>query len=307
MADVFTTTADLLQLGDGNISDIDVTELLEDAPFLASMAAMQASYETVHEWLKKTAPPDVGFRQINDGRENSKATYTKRTETLQLFDASFAIDMGLLKARSGMALQRREAVDHLQAAFADMEKQVFAGTNNKADGFNGFQDEDSVNALADAKVVDAGGNAASGCSDVWVVRSGTSNVAIAYGLGATIDIGQTYPTVLPGSSTGRYDAERTPIMVYACVQVATTHDLVRIANIDAANPLTDDLISKALSLFPAGKSATNMAATRRSVQQLQASRTATNTTGAPAPFPESAFNVPIVVTDQISDTQAPLT
>jgi hypothetical protein len=37
---------------------------------------------------------------------------------------------------------------------------------------------------------------------------------------------------------------------------------------------------------------------------LQASRTATNPTGAPAPFPENAFGIPIVVTDALPIDEA---
>jgi hypothetical protein len=46
---------------------------------------------------------------------------------------------------------------------------------------------------------------------------------------------------------------------------------------------------------------------RRSLKQLQESRTATNATGAPAPFPSEAFGVPILVTDAITNTEALLT
>jgi hypothetical protein len=45
---------------------------------------------------------------------------------------------------------------------------------------------------------------------------------------------------------------------------------------------------------------------RRSLQQLQASRTATNPTGSPAPFPQSAFNLPIVVSDAVTNSESVL-
>jgi hypothetical protein len=43
---------------------------------------------------------------------------------------------------------------------------------------------------------------------------------------------------------------------------------------------------------------------RRSRMQLQMSRTATTPTGAPAPYPQEAFGVPIEETDSIIDTEA---
>ena len=67
--------------------------------------------------------------------------------------------------------------------------------------------------------------------------------------------------------------------------------------------LTDILIANLLGKFPAGKVPDVLLMTRRSLHQLQASRTATNPTGAPAPFPQEAFGVPIAVTDAISNIE----
>lgn len=306
MADAFVSTAELLQLGDGNISDIDVTELLEDAPLLARLSAIVASNDTSHEWLKKTAAPGTGFRAINDGRENTKATYTKVTQALKLFDASFSLDMGLLKSESGERLRRREAMDHMKAALANMEQQVVYGTGNESDGFNGFTNETSVDKNDDAMVVNAGGTTADTATSVWAIRIGEAAVSVVYGMNGRIEIGEEYPTTLAGSATGIYDAMRTPILFWGGVQVSTSLDLGRIVNLteDSGKGLTDDLLSDLLALFPAGRKPNLFAMTRRSNKQLQQSRTATNATGAPAPFPTEAFGVPIVMTDQISDTEA---
>ena len=306
MANSFVTAGDLLQLADGNISDIDVSDLLEETPLLKAMSSIVASNSTSHEWLKKTAAPAAGFRAINDGVENTKATYTKITQALKLFDAGFDIDMGLLKAEGGEALKRREAIDHLTAAFVGMESQIIYGTDSDAVGFNGFADLSSVDAVADEMVVDAGGTTASTASSVWAIRLGESAVSAVYGLGGQIEIGQEYSVLRSGSVTGSYDAMRTPILFYGGLQVATNYDLGRIANVteDAGKGLTDDLLSELIGKFPAGRAPNVIAMSRRSLRQLQQSRTATNPTGSPAPFPSDAFGVQLVATDQISDTEA---
>lgn len=306
MANSFVTAGDLLQLADGNISDIDVSDLLEETPLLKAMSSIVASNSTSHEWLKKTAAPAAGFRSINDGVENTKATYTKVTQALKLFDAGFDIDMGLLKAEGGEALKRREAIDHLTAAFVGMESQIIYGTDSDAVGFNGFADLSSVDAVADEMVVDAGGTTASTASSVWAIRLGESAVSAVYGLGGQIEIGQEYSVLRSGSVTGSYDAMRTPILFYGGLQVATNYDLGRIANVteDAGKGLTDDLLSELIGKFPAGRAPNVIAMSRRSLRQLQQSRTATNPTGSPAPFPSDAFGVQLVATDQISDTEA---
>jgi len=313
MANAFVGTAEVLQLGDGNITDIDVSELLEDAPFLAAMAAIEASNENSHEWLKKTAAPAGGFRDINDGLEVTKATYTKVTEALKLFDASFDLDMGLLKLKSGDALRRREAKDHLKACFADMEKQIVYGTGQNSGGFAGLADETTLDDSDDPMVVNAGGTTADTASSVFAVRTNEEAVAIAYGANGRIEIGAEYKTLRSGSSTGNYDAVRTPIMFWGCLQIATSLDAGRICNLteDSGKGLTDDLLSDLYSLFPANRKPNVFAMSRRSLKQLQQSRTATNPTGQPAPFPTSWSGggnpIPIVATDQIVDTEALLT
>ena len=306
MANAFVGTAELLQLGDGNISDIDVSELLEETPLLAAMAAIEASNETNHEWLKKTAAPAAGFRAVNDGLENTKATYTKVTQALKLFDASFDLDVGLLRANSGDALRRREAMDHLKAAFVAMEKQIIYGTGEDSDGFSGLANETTVDRKDDTMVVDATGTSVGATTSVWAIRTNESAVSVVYGGNGRIEIGEEYQTLRSGSSTGSYDAMRTSILFWGGVQVATSLDVGRIVNLttQAGKGLTDDLISSLLAKFPAGRGPSVLAMSRQSQMQLQQSRTATNPTGAPAPFPMEAFGVPIVVTDQISNTEA---
>lgn len=46
---------------------------------------------------------------------------------------------------------------------------------------------------------------------------------------------------------------------------------------------------------------------RRSAAQLRKSRTATNATGAPAPWPTEIEGIPIIVTDAIGNAEAALT
>ena len=306
MAHAFVSTTELLQLADGNISDINVSELLEDAPLLARLAAINASNSTSHEWLKKTAAPATGFRAINDGLENTKATYTKVTQALKLFDAGFDLDIGLLMAGSGDALARREAIDHLQAAFAEMEQQIIYGTGNLAAGFAGFANEASTAAFDDSMVINAGGTTANTGSSVWMLRTGEPAVSVVYGAGGRIEVGESYKALRDGSTTGQYDVQRTPIVFYGGVQVATSLDLARIINLtaDSGKGLTDDRLSDALALFPAGRQPNLIGMNRRSLTQLQQSRTATNATGAPAPRPTEYEGIPIVVTDQITSVEA---
>ena len=86
--------------------------------------------------------------------------------------------------------------------------------------------------------------------------------------------------------------------------MGSVQSTVRLANLDAVATLSDDLLSDAIAKFPAGKAPSYLVMNRQSLKQLQQSRTATNPTGAPAPFPTEAYGIPIIATDSITSTEA---
>jgi len=62
--------------------------------------------------------------------------------------------------------------------------------------------------------------------------------------------------------------------------------------------------AKCLALFPVGYKPDVFLASRRSIEQLRASRTATNATGAEAPTPTMFEGIPIEATDSLVNTEA---
>ena len=129
-------------------------------------------------------------------------------------------------------------------------------------------------------------------------------VAIA-GQSGELNIGDTVVQRLTGAG-GTYPGLYTPISAWLALQIGGAYSVGRICNLtgQANKTLTDAMIAELLALFPASRQPTHLAMNRRSLKQLQQSRTATNATGAPAPFPTEAFGVPIVTTDQISSAEA---
>ena len=308
MADAFLTLSDLTTINDANLADRDISDLLDDAPLLARLAA-DVVPGTDHKYVKETSAPVVGFRAVNDGLENTKSADTLVTINLKILDASFAIDKALADAYIGgpEAYIGREAARHLKSAFFHAEKQILSGTGNEADGFNGLPDDGNLNAVSDDMVVNAGGTTDSTASSVWAIRSaGDMNdcVAIA-GDNGKIDIGDSVVQRLAGSSTGSYPAYYTPIQGWLGLQIGGKYSVGRLANVteDSGKTLSDSMLADLLSVFPAGRGPNYLVMSRRSLKQLQQSRTATNATGAPAPFPSEAFGVPIIVSDGVSDVE----
>lgn len=302
--------SELIKINDQNVSDVDgISDLLQDAPLLDALIADFASNGTQHKYLKETAAPVVGFRAINDGRDQGHSEDTKVSIDLALLDCSFHVDqMYADEYRYGAeAWIARESQRALQAGFFKAEQQLIYGTSADADGFTGLTDASTINGASDEMVVNAGGSTA--VSSVYLIRSvsALTDVTLITGNDGDIGIGDTYQQMMDGSSTGIFNAYVTPVSAYLGLQIGSIYSIGRVCNIDAgSNSLTDDLLSDAISKFPAARQPTHLVMNRRSLQQLQASRTATNPTGMPAPFPQAAFNLPIVVTDAITNSESVL-
>lgn len=308
MADTFLSLADLVKINDNNLADIDVSDILDDAPFMKALAADVASNGTDHKYLKETTAPVVGFRAANTGRENKDSTDTLVTINLKILDASFAIDKALADAyKNGpQALIAREGKRHLKAAFFKAEQQFLNGTDSDSDGFTGLAD---ALGLANAMTYNATGTTSNTGSSVYLVRTNADGVdctAITGQDGEIMWDDSVVQAIEDTSNGGRFSGYYTPIEGWLGLQVGSANSVGRIVNLteDSGKGLTDDVLAEALALFPASRQPNLIVMNRRSRKQLQQSRTATNSTGAPAPFPTEAFGVPIVTTDAITSTEA---
>lgn len=315
MSNSFFGLTDLIKINDQNARDLGVTDLLNRAPFLKVLNATTASNGTQHHYIKQTGAPTVGFRAVNTGKDNSTSAYTEVDITLKNLDASFMVDLAVANGYRGgpQALISRQANEALQQAFFTFEKQVFYGTGADANGFAGLADNTSFDGLSDSMVVGAGGTTASTGSSCWLIRTTPNEMDMTAVIGqqGQITIGETVVATKADDSTATktYGVYYTPIQAYAGLQIGSAYSVARIANLtaDSGKGLTDDLIFQAISLFPAYAQPTHIVMNRRSLAQLQKSRTATNPTGAPAPFPQDVSGIPVVVTDAISSTEALLT
>jgi len=316
MADTFKSLADLVLINDNNLADLEVTDLLNKAPVLASLPAGPASNGTVHKYTKETGAPVVGFRAVNDGRENKDSTDTLVTVTLQILDCSFAVDIELAKSyKNGRdAYLQMELIRHIRQAMFHAETQIWYGTGTKGDsgGFAGLGDNAGYDDSDDTMVVDATGSTADTGSSVWLycVKPDDSGVQVIGGNDGNIEVEDPVVQRVAGSSTGTLPMLYTAASGYLGFQIGSANDVVRICNLtaQAGKGLTDDLIAQAIEKIPSeNRPYLRAAMSRRSQRQLQSSRTATTTSGAPAPFPTESFGVPIIVTDSIADDEALLT
>lgn len=303
-------TADLL--ADAlDLTPTETSNLRNAAPFVSMLPAVPSSNGTTHKYPVETGAPVVGYRSVNAGRDTDSSIDTVTTVNLAVLDWSFYVDQALAAVwrRGGKAaVLAREANRHLRSALFAYEQQIFYGTTSPGDsgGFSGLGNSTAYDGASDAMVVDATGTTATTGSSVWAIRIGPDDFQAVYNSDEIVNVDQMPTSTYMTDGSGKL----FPIWwVGACtwnaIQIGGTYSAVRIANLteDSGKGLTDALLAKALEKFKPNQGPTVFVMNKRSQRQLRASRTATNPTGAPAPFPDEAFGVPILITDAITSTE----
>ena len=313
MAESFNTLAGLVQINDANLADLEVTDLLEDAPMLQVLNAVSASQGTVHKYLKQTTASSAAFRAALAGLTKTASADTLVTDTLTILDGSFSADVALAQAyKNGKdAYLQRELMRTLKQSFFQVESQIINGVNNDASGFVGLRDDTQLDALADTMVIAAAtaGTTADEQSSVYLIRMGDDDVSVVMGNDGQIVVDED-PVVIekvvnPGTDNKTYPAYYTSVTGYVGFQIGGAYSAARICNIETA--LDDDDIYAALALFPAGRQPNLIVMNRPSLKLLRASRTAVNVTGAPAPRPTEVDGIPIIASDGVTQTEAVVT
>jgi hypothetical protein len=313
MADDPLTLANLLVINDRNNAERAISDLLNDAPFIARMAA-DIALGTTHQYTKEIEAPLVGFRAVNAGRAFSKSTDELVTADLKFLDAATRTDKAWIDAPGKYSAEEklaREISRHLRAGFYAFEHQVLNGTiDADGDGFVGFANVLDHN--DDAMVVDALGTTDKTASSVYMVRSDVmTGACLIVGKNGQIEVDETVviDALTADDPAKHFAAYYTPIGGWLGLQVGGNFSVGRICNLteDSGKGLTDDLLFALLAKFPAARQPNLITMNRRSLEQLRKSRTATNATGAPAPIPTDVAGIPIIPTAAIASTEALLT
>lgn len=312
MSESYNTLAGLVQFNDKNLADLEVNDLLDDAPLMAVLSAQPASNGTQHKYLKQVTASSAAFRDALDGITKTASADTLVTDTLKILDGSFDTDVALADAYKGGrdAWLQMELIRTMKQVFAVAEKQVIYGVGNDASGFVGLQDDGQLDALSDTMVNSAGGSTASVQTSCMILRSGPNDVSFVLGNDGVIVV-EDDPTIIQkdGSSSGVYPALFVPVTGYSALQIGGAYSAARVCNIDtndltSTSAFTDADVYGGLSLFPAGRSPNLIVMNRNAQRMLRQSRTAVNPTGAAAPMPTEIDGIPIIITDQITSTEA---
>lgn len=251
--------------------------------------------------LVRTELPSVSFRNANDGVDAVKGKYENRLIDTYILNPRWECDKAVADAHEdgAAAFISMEAMGIVNAAFATVAGQIYYGGD--AAGFPGLQ-----NSVRDDMVIDAGGTTADTGSSVWAMSFGSQGVQFVVGNGGSLDIDDVRIETITGQNSKSMTGYVQEMLARIGLQVGNLNGLGRIKNLtdDAGKGLTDDLLADLVGAFRIGYRPDALFMSRRSLTQLQKSRTATNATGAPAPTPTEYEGIPIVPTDSINNTEA---
>lgn len=260
---------------------------------------------TQYKTLVRSALPDVGYRKANEGVAVTKSTLENRLVECFILDGSWHMDKAVADAAEDgpMAACAVEASGHVQGAFQSLAKQIYygpaSGVSGAADGPPGL-----INALdATNMEVDVTGTGTLG-SSVWAVKFGPQGVQIVFGKDGKFSEGEIIEQMVTLSSKHMW-AYAQELLGWQGLAVHSTKAIGRIRDLTTGTgkTLTDAMMGALLAKFSVGWKPDVFLMSRRSLEQLRSSRTATNATGAPAPTPTEYEGIPIVPTDAITNTE----
>ncbi len=272
---------------------------------------------TKYDVLVRTAFPSVAFRDANASSVTaSSSTYDARTVACMILGGYLEIDDAIAQANADGrdALLADEATGMVKQSLLTIGKQIYYGNQTTyaqgdAKGFPGLYQ--FVNSTL---VSDAGGTTASTGASVYGVNFDRDGATMVVGMNGQMDM---LPYALQHVS-GK-PSWVSSMTSWIGLQSVNRYAVSRIKKLtaDSGKGLTDALLNSNFALWPVGKKPTVWLASRRSVSQLQASRTVTimsNSPGLPngtnaltTPWPNRCANgIPIITTDSILETE-PLT
>ena len=244
--------------------------------------------------LVKTSDGVVNFRDFNEYSLTQLPSYTTRTTTCANLNPIIEIDAALFDRwqSDGTLGQSIDDVkkDTFETAIKALGKQFYYGTGVDAKGFPGI---DSY--VQPGLRFSAGGSTSNAQSALYFVSWGRRDVSMVYGGGVGVPFDwspwrrETRITVNSDSGVDREYRKTVMVcdfLMYPAVRVKKPASVAAVKNIESG--LTDAKLYKAFAYMQAaGMDGSNIVAYAHPlvIAQLQASRTATNAAGAPAPMP----------------------
>ncbi|HWN95014.1 MAG TPA: hypothetical protein VNT99_08275 [Methylomirabilota bacterium] len=293
-----------------------IEENLSFAPEVSRFPFRQikgTSYRTV----TRTGFPSVSFRSANEGVTPSKSTFKNSLVECFILAAQVEVDkaVGMANEDGMAALEMIESNGVMRQALIELGSQIWHGVSVDSKGFPGIKAATPSTATI---YLTSGGSDANVQSSAYFVKYGNQDVTLIGGNNTTFNLGDFRDQTLYDAASLAYEGRTAGLTAWTGLQIGNLNCVGRIANIgqdsETGDLLTDAKIAQLLQKFPVGYRPDEIWMNRRSGGQLQRSRTVVINSGpaskaganleAVAPWPDSAFGIPIQITDSILSTEA---
>jgi hypothetical protein len=322
MADNYLTLLDLAQLR-GNDQTIGILEsALDDYPEIAAVMGreMQGTEYTIGS---RTSRPKAAFRNINEGIDYSKSTFSQQRVQCFNFLVQVAVDKAAAQVHPfGQAeYMADEAMAETKGILELIAKQFFYGQHGASDkGFDGL-----LTQVGDGKHLLAGGTNASVAADdkfrtsAFFVREALDGTHFVFGGGTNslTSFDDEWREESHRDADGKeFPAYKNSMGGWIGLQainnsVGVIHNITQ----EAASVFNDKIISAEIKKFKRSQKPTKIYLSQEAAHKLRESRSATterrgardNQTrqadGIWADMPTESNGIPIVISDAISDDE----
>ena len=266
--------------------------------------------------------PNTGFTWANEGIAPSKSLFKTRQVACHIFRGAVNADKAVVDAfnmerKSPGKYQALEADGVARSAMIELGKQIYYGTDEDAKGFPGLRQLWAAHFPLSGIGINATGTSANAATSVYAVKFGEQYAQVVWGGNKVLSLPPFRTESAKDANGGQYDAYVSNLTSWVGLQCVHPAAIGRIYNLttEVGKGLTDVLIAQLLALFPVGFTPDALFMTRQSRLQLQLARTVVlqgngnagtmgSTGGLVAPLPTEAGGIPIVVTDNILNTEA---
>ena len=316
-----TTLLDVQRLRNSDVEVGIIQENTAGAPEL-TVLPVRSIAGTSYRTTVVSGQSGGGFRSANAGVALGKPTYEQRLTECFLYEHDVELDLAAQLASTGDSVADLETIELSQGALTMMQKagrQIYYGTAQDAAGFSGLKQFVPKTAAAGSSsfFIDATGTTANAASSIYAIRAGMQDVQVVLGGGTGINFGEFANQQLTDATGKKFMGRVCGLTAWIGLQIGSVNSVGRIGNLtaQAGKTATDSLLAQLVQLFPTGKKPTHILMSRRSAFQLAQSRPKTvyftpgnNTAGgtiATSDYIVSDYlGIPIIVTDQILDTDS---
>jgi hypothetical protein len=319
MAATYLTLLDVAKIKGSDMVTGLIEENLLVAPEAKVLPARTITGTNFKTLIRKNFPKPA-FRATNEGTDPVASSYENKNVECYYLDGQLEMDVATATATDqgeGFALAL-EADGVMQGALQKIGTQVWYGTNTTfggdAKGFPG-----AVSIVDSSLVYDAGGTTDSVCASVYGLKLGEKWATLVFGNGNVFQMGQWVKQFVTRNSK-EYQAWKNALQGWIGVQWVNKYAVGRIKKLttDSGKGLTDAVVANWLAKFPVGVRPDVLFASRRSLMQLQLSRSVTifadaaarqsgqqgrSTMTIAAPQPTESNGIPIVPTDSLLETE----